>query len=54
MTPSAWVVCSDGPRAARWERVWLALGLTPRRAARLEDLSSGRGVALVDVSALRP
>lgn len=54
MTPAAWVVCADGPRAARWERVWLALGLVPRRAARLEDLEPGRGAALVDVSALRP
>jgi len=52
--PAAWVVCSDGPRAARWERLWLAVGLTPRRAVRLEDLQAGRGLALVDVGALRP
>lgn len=52
--PSAWVVCSDGPRAARWERLWTFVGLTPRRAARLEDVTVERGLALADVSALKP
>lgn len=52
--PAAWVVASDGPRAARWERLWAALGRTPRRAARLDELSEGRGLALADVHVLRP
>lgn len=52
--PSAWVVAADGPRAARWERLWAFVGLTPRRAARLEDVEEGRGLALADVSALKP
>ncbi|TBR17033.1 hypothetical protein EPO15_17865, partial [bacterium] len=50
---AGWVV-ADGAKAARWERLWASLGLTPRRAARLEDLEAGRGLALVDVAALRP
>lgn len=51
--PGAWVV-AEGPRAARWERLWTFVGLAPRRAARLEDVAPGRGVVLADVASLRP
>lgn len=52
--PAAWVVAREGPSAARWERLWAALGRTPRRAARLDELSEGPGLALADVDVLRP
>jgi DNA-binding response OmpR family regulator len=53
-SPAAWVVAGEGPSAARWERLWAALGRTPRRAARLGELAEGRGLALADVRVLRP
>ena len=51
--PAAWVV-AEGPRAARWERLWAFVGAAPRRAARLDELGPERGLVLVDVAALRP
>lgn len=54
MKPAFWVVCADGPRAARWQRLWAAVGAVPRRAARLDEVPKAKGLALTDLMSLRP
>lgn len=54
MSLSYWTAAPRGPRAARWERLWLALGARAPLAGRLEELKGSRGLALVDISLLGP
>ncbi|MBI3297571.1 MAG: response regulator transcription factor [Elusimicrobia bacterium] len=51
MRLSTWTVCPRA-RAARWERLWRALGLTAPLLSRLDELPRERGLALVDLSLL--
>ena len=54
MTLAYWTAAPRGPRAARWERLWLALGARARLVSRLEELGKERGLALVDLQLLGP
>lgn len=57
MRASTWTVSPRGPRAARWERLWLILGAASPVLTRLDELAAAagpraRGVALVDIEVL--
>ena len=59
MSVSYWVAAPRGPRAARWERLWAALGVPFRLAGRLEEVLAAegprrKGLVLAEVSVLAP
>lgn len=59
MSVSYWVAAPAGPRAARWERLYAALGVPFRLVSFLEDVSAAagprqRGLVLAEVCILSP